>query len=460
MPVHEDTQPVPAAGFGEANGARVETLELQASTGERCELSRGQEIRIGRSRQADLRLTDPTVSRLHAALHVGPTGVRLMDLGSRNGTWFAGRRVVATQLLPDDGFRLGTCRLRLGVSRSVASRCTRLGDLIGASAVMRDLYRRIESLAPTPLDVLVCGETGTGKELVARTLHACSGRPGPFVVLDCAALGTLADATLFGFRKGSFTGADRSQAGVFEAADGGTLFLDEVGELDLELQRKLLGVLERRSVTRLGEPGRARSFDLRVVAATHRELRPAVSEGRFRADLYFRMARAELRVPALRERGQDVVLLARAFAVELAEAGRATIELDDVAVAQLLRYPWPGNVRELRNAVARAVHLDRATSPRFSDLTVLRGSPSRFAPQSFDGGLDALSRRQSYAEFHRAFDRWLLPQLLDQHGDNLTQLAAHLGLSRDTLRKRLREADAYPRSGPLKARGRRSGTRA
>src|SRR5689334_5760965 len=250
----------------------------------------GAVVSVGRSKLADLRVEDRSISSVHFELRPTETGAILRDLGSTNGVWFHDRKVEVVQLEAGDVFRAGEVRFVLADVSSVEVEVlttSRFGELHGGSLAMRELYGQIEALGPTPLDILLLGETGTGKELTARTIHASSGRTGPLVVLDCGALSpTLAEGTIFGFRKGAFTGADHNQPGVFEAANGGTLFIDEVGELQLELQVKLLRALDNREVTRLGEPGNARKVDVRIVAATHRDLRQAVADGRFREDLY------------------------------------------------------------------------------------------------------------------------------------------------------------------------------
>ena len=258
---------------------------------------------LGRSHAADLRVRDPAISGRHVEIWVVEAGVELRDLGSTHGTHHAGRPVEHARLELGDSFAAGESRFVLArrPDRAQPARA-RWGELDGASPAMAELYARLAALAPTPLDVLILGETGTGKERTARTLHARSGRAGPLVVLDCGAMSaSLAEATLFGVGKGAFTGADRDRPGVVEAAEGGTLLIDEVGELPLALQVKLLRVLDNREVCRLGEPERRRRVDVRVVAATHRELEAEVAAGRFRQDLYFRLARATVRLPKCQE---------------------------------------------------------------------------------------------------------------------------------------------------------------
>ncbi len=397
-------------------------------------------LEVGRSSLADLVVDHHSVSKLHFTLELaGDTGVLLTDLDSTNGTWFRDRRVRSLYIQAGDEFLAGDCRIRLQSIDDVEVETLEgehFGLLRGSSLPMRELYAQIEALAPTPLDLLILGETGTGKELIAKTVHECSRRRGPFIILDCAALSTtLADGTLFGFRKGAFTGADHDQAGAFEEADGGTLFLDEVGELPLELQRKLLGVLERRCVTRLGEPARPREIDVRVLAATHRDLRREVTDGRFREDLYYRLSRAELLSPPLRERGDDPIALAELFLNRISREFGLRVDLSPSAFEALRGHRWPGNVRELRNVIERAAHVRRQGLLRAEDLRLGRG-PSR--------AMSGVDVDQSYADMHTALDRVALPQLLERYAHNLSHMAAHLEVSRDTLRKRLKAVGLYP----------------
>jgi transcriptional regulator with GAF, ATPase, and Fis domain len=322
----------------------------------------GRSLVIGTDAGADLSLTDPHVSRLHARIDAGEREHVLRDLGSTNGTRVGAVRIREACL--DDGavIDLGLTRLgfRLG---SEALEIPLLADerfegLIGRSPAMRELFGLLAKIAPTEATVLVEGETGVGKELVARALHARSRRHGrPFLVLDCGAVPpSLIESELFGHERGAFTGAVAARAGVFERAHGGTLFLDELGELALELQPKLLRVLETGELTRVGGERPIR-VDVRVVAATHRDLPRMVGERRFREDLYYRVAVIRVRVPPLRERREDIPLLAAAFARQVG-AGAA---LPDVALEAVFetyrRHDWPGNVRELRNAVERALVL-------------------------------------------------------------------------------------------------------
>jgi transcriptional regulator with GAF, ATPase, and Fis domain len=320
---------------------------------------------IGTHPSSDVALSDPHVSRLHARIDIDDADYVISDLGSTNGTRIGGVRV--RQALLEDGntVELGATTLAFRVLEEPFRIELSGGDsfegLIGRSLGMRELFALLARVAPSDASVLIHGETGTGKELVAHAIHARSLRgQKPFVVFDCGAVPpTLIESEIFGHERGAFTGAVAARAGVFERADGGTLFLDELGELTLELQPKLLRVLETGEVTRVGGE-RPMKVDVRVLAATHRDLAHMVHEGGFRADLYYRLAVIRMGIPPLRERRDDIPLLAAAFVKEvLGDFARSKIPSPTLeAVFESLRHhDWPGNVRELRNVVERAAIL-------------------------------------------------------------------------------------------------------
>lgn len=401
---------------------------------------------VGRTDLADLRVSEPSVSSVHFEVRPLPTGGAVIrDLESKNGMWFHDRRIQEMELCSGDPFRAGSCRLVLASVGHVdveVLKTSRFGRLCGSSVPMRELYRKITAIAPTPLDVLILGETGTGKELVARTIHEYSERRGAFVVLDCGALSpTLADGTIFGFRKGAFTGADQDQPGVFEAAEGGTLFIDEVGELPLEMQVKLLRALDTRTVTRLGEPGNPRRVDVRVVSATHRELRASVAAQTFREDLYYRLARSILHTPPLRERGDDIIEIADYVLENIRFKHQLRVWLGDAAKSVLLQHAWPGNVRELRNAVELAAHMTREGEISLADLHITRRA------QSVGGKLEQLiADGANLASVHETVDKMFLSRLLDIHGHSISAVARAAGISRDRLRRRLKELGLYSKT--------------
>jgi transcriptional regulator with PAS, ATPase and Fis domain len=310
---------------------------------------------VGTGDAADLRLTDGTVSREHLRITLTPGGVRLRDEGSKNGTFLGKLRLADATLSGDTTVELGATTLALRLEKSTTdlalSPSVRFGDAIGVSVAMRHLFATLEQAAASSATILLEGESGVGKEVLAKAVHARSPRAkGPFVVVDCGAMpANLVEAELFGHEKGAFTGASETRRGLFEAASGGTVFLDEIGEMPLDLQPKLLRAIEEREVRPVG--GRAsRPVDVRIVAATHRKLAEAARRGDFRQDLYYRLAVVRVTVPALRERPEDVVPLAMSF---LRARGDANPSIPADLAAILSGYAWPGNVRELRNVIER-----------------------------------------------------------------------------------------------------------
>jgi len=307
----------------------------------------------------------------------------------------------------------------------------RFGDLLGSCPGMQEVYRQIEKVAPTDLSVLVVGETGTGKELVARELHRRSPRGGgPFVAINCGALPeTLLESELFGHVKGAFTGAVATRPGRFQQASGGTLFLDEVGDMPPPLQVKLLRALQDRTVQKVGDH-REEPVDIRVLAATHRTLEDEVKRGTFREDLYYRLATLTLRVPPLRERGEDVVVLARGFLRSFGEAYRTAARgFTPAALSAIRRHPWPGNVRELENRIKKAVVL--------SDGTLVRAEDLDFTPE-------ALPPLTPLQEAKDEFERRYVLEALSRHGGNRARTARALGVDPRTVFRILEGSDDAP----------------
>ncbi|MCB9602754.1 MAG: sigma 54-interacting transcriptional regulator [Polyangiales bacterium] len=346
----------------DAAHATVDTLRVIVRDGPAVGATRtadGEVLSVGSAEGNDLVIDDPTVSRFHVELRHTTQGVRVRDTGSTNGVFAGGIRLTDAVVPFGTVLRLGRTNLEIleGEPREIdVHAADSLGALHGRSEGMRRLMSQIERAARTEASVLIVGESGTGKELIARSLHELGPRsPKPFVVVDCGALApNLVASELFGHERGSFTGAERQHVGAFERAHGGTLFLDEIGELPPELQPMLLGALERRRFRRVGG-SKDIEVDVRVVAATHRDLRAEVNDGHFRLDLYYRLAVVPLRVPSLRERLEDLELLVTHF---LGELGRHT-PIDDLfppsVLASLRTHRWPGNVRELRNVVEATV---------------------------------------------------------------------------------------------------------
>ncbi len=319
-------------------------------------------------------------------------------------------------------------------ARRLADEGQHLQGFVGRSRPMRKLFDRISRVAASPAPLLITGETGTGKELVADAIHRASGR-NPFVPVNCGAIPThLIESELFGHVRGSFTGADRDKAGLFEAAHGGTLFLDEIGELPMELQPKLLRVLESGELRRVGDV-ESRTVQVRILAATHRDLREAVREGRFREDLFFRINVLQLEVPALRERPADIPLLAERFLAEFAaRESRDEMSFSPDALATLVAHAWPGNVRELRNAVERAAVLADRSEIQPSDLPEeIHGSARR--SESF---ASAIERELTLEEVERDY----ILEVLRRCGGNKSRAAEVLGVPRRTLYRRLDEYGA------------------
>jgi DNA-binding NtrC family response regulator len=331
----------------------------------------GEEITVGRGALCDITLRDASVSEFHFRLTAGTEDVLLEDLGSSNGLWIGRARVERAHLIPGARFRAGAVRMQLREIETAPSAVTRGDDffgLRGRSECMRATFSLLSRAAPTPLPVLITGETGVGKGELARALHRASGRSGRFVTVDCTRLPhEMADGLLFGHMKGAFTGATSDRPSPFEEADGGTLFLDEIGELPLDLQPKLLRAIDERVVQRLGS-NTQRIVDVRIVAATNRDLMQEVSAGRFRVDLYHRLAGIAVRLQPLRNRREDIPFLASLFLAEVCEQMGQTIELGPEVAAELQRRDWAGNVRELRQTMFRAAYLSDGTELTVKDL--------------------------------------------------------------------------------------------
>jgi transcriptional regulator with PAS, ATPase and Fis domain len=400
-------------------------------------------IRVGSSRGNDVTLSDPTVSRLHCSIERGNDGPVIIDNASRNGTFLGSYRVREAFLSEGTLIRLGQTTLAVRISGDARpveiSARKSFGQLLGESHAMRVLFATLQRLANADVPVLVEGETGTGKELVARALHSESIRKDkPFVVVDCGAVApTLVESELFGHMKGAFTGAESQRAGAFELADGGTIFLDEIGELPLTLQPKLLRVLETGMVKPLGA-GREQPVSVRVVAATHRNLRQMVNENTFREDLYFRLAVLPVRIPPLRERLEDIGVLARHFLARALMSAATTVgpegpELTPETLAILRAQPWPGNVRELRNVIERAVIIGEEAEVARGDLAqVLRQQGSVYE------GHAAESAHLDLEEAKRRFEREYLLKLLARHKNDITTAAQEANIHPKSLQRLIR----------------------
>ncbi|MEM9072213.1 MAG: sigma 54-interacting transcriptional regulator [Myxococcota bacterium] len=409
----ERTEPLPAPAPEEV---RLSILVGRGTDARRVTLDRA--LMVGSDPNGDLVLADRAASRRHCRIEPIPGGALVRDLGSRNGTWIEGRRVMNLEVGPGTIVRVGRTNLYL-VPRG------RQGDardtMIAVSTPMLSVLGEIERFARLKWPVLVQGESGVGKEGVARALHHRSGRSeGAFVALNAGGLAIgVIESELFGHEKGSFTGAAGTRRGVFEQAHEGTLFLDEIGELPMEMQARLLRVLETWEVRRVGAESAFR-VDVRLVCATHRDLRKLVDEGRFREDLFYRIHRIPICIPPLRHRLDDIQPLAEHFLREAApEVG--VREIDAKAYGLLLGYDWPGNVRELRNVVTVAAAL----------------SPSRrISPAEIEEALGRASGVSRTPELER------LEAVVAHFDGNITAAARALGMARSTLRDRLKKGKA------------------
>jgi two-component system response regulator AtoC len=404
---------------------------------------------VGRAAEAEVRIDAGAVSRQHARLVIDAAEVRIADLGSQNGTRVNGERLTAERTLAyGDIVAFGDVTAMLAEQSEGSAapgedlpgpRTIDLGDrtVVVADAAMRHVYTQLERLAPSELSVLILGETGTGKELAAAALRFWSRRRDrPLVAINCAALpDNLAESELFGYERGAFSGAAAAKPGLLESAPGGTVFLDEVGDLSLPVQAKLLRVLETRRLTRLGSVSE-RPIDVRLVAATHRDLAGEVRAGRFREDLFYRLSVAVVRLPPLRERPHELPLLARRFLDEATAAvGRPPLTLGDAALARLRAHPFPGNVRELKNLMdyVAATVFEPAVGPHHLEARLGGGEA---APVAVEAGGPAAFR--PLAEANRDFERQNIAAALAAAGGNKTKAAKLLGVPLRTLMDKIK----------------------
>jgi DNA-binding NtrC family response regulator len=400
-----------------------------------CRRLDGDLLSIGKARGNHLSVPDPMVSRFHCVIERTPRGLLLRDLGSSNGTQVAGCWVESAYVRPEAPIQIGQTMLQIRVADAAAGAATMLpgAGILGTSAEMQKLMAMLPQLARSGATVLLEGETGTGKSMIAQLIHRMGPRADkPFVVVDGGALSpSLIESELFGHERGSFTGATERRVGAFEAAHGGTVFLDEIGELPLELQPKLLRALEERVIRRLGST-QSVHFDVQVIAATNRNLRQAVGEGRFRADLYYRLEALRLTVPALSERREDIPALVEHF------CRRAMADVDvglvEVLKGKFARQEWPGNVRQLRNAVDRAVVLGALDD----DLDRVTPVPPLVLPAEDDGAEPRPSFREAKEAAVARWERDYLPRLMREAGGNLSLAARIARVDRGHLRDLLR----------------------
>ena len=416
-------------------------------------------VRVGTAGDNALRLTDPRVSRHHLEFQIHDRGYLVRDLQSTNGTFFRGARVGEVLVEQGAEVRLGNTVLRLERSAEqseIIGEQQKFGSLVGTSAAMQQVYGLLSAVAPTDATVLVLGDTGTGKELVAEEIHRNSPRRDRiFSVLDCGAIpASLIESELFGHIQGAFTGALEDREGIFERTRGGTVFLDEVGELPLELQTRLLRVLDRRMVTRLGSD-LPRKVDIRLVAATNRDLARMVKEGRFRQDLYYRLAVVRILLPALRDRPEDILLLARYFLWQ-AGCGDPDRVLTEQLLADLMARQWSGNVRELRNVIERKIVLSDGVDLGFDwpegrivnqedeqAPSAVADVSRRGAPADLDAFVPAdlldLRYKEAKEQLLHRFEALYMARLFERHGANISRIARDAGVDRHLVRKLLRK---------------------
>lgn len=392
---------------------------------------------LGRDASCSIVIDDPEVSAIHCEVRADGQGVQVKDLGSRNGTSVGSVKIREAVLVAPCSLQLGSTRIgyepvekkeRVDVGFE-----DRFGPLVGSSPRMRHLFRMLGEIAPTDLSILVNGETGCGKELVAQAVHAKSNRAkGPFVVVDCGSIpGPLAESLLFGHEKGAFTGATERRPGAFHDAHKGTIFLDELGELPLELQPKLLRALSERQIKRVG----AQSYDpvdVRVIAATRRDLGQAMNGGRFRSDLFFRIAQVRVEIAPLRDRREDIPALVRAVCDRIGRVDRVDEVVEHIATT-LAQHDWPGNVRELVNVASVLASLPSGAEAISTMLPLERGSTTS---ENFD-------LTTPYGEAKRsaisAFEAKYFGELFRATNGNVSEMARKSGMERHHIRPFLRK---------------------
>jgi DNA-binding NtrC family response regulator len=400
---------------------------------------------VGADAACDVVLADPAASAKHLTIVPRNNGFEVTDLGSKNGTFLDGVAVTKALVPVGTTLRVGSTLVQLLPGEETVeippSAATSFGAMVGASLAMRQIYAVLERASRSDAPVLFLGESGTGKELAARAVHDASPRmAGPFVVFDCgAASDTLIESDLFGHVRGAYTGAHGDRAGAFALAHQGTLFLDEIGDLPLALQPKLLRMLESGEVTPLGSRKTER-YDVRVVAATHRDLWAEVGRGTFRGDLYYRLAVVEVHLPPLRRRTGDVPELVRVF---LRKNGFSDAGVGGPGLERLLAYGWPGNVRELRNVITRAVAL-APTGAAFASLPLLLRAGAAGAAAEAPLGRADVPYHDAKASLLARFEKEYLADLLRRAEGNLSQAARIAGLERKYLYKVLERADMLP----------------
>ena len=400
---------------------------------------------IGSGSHNDLSIEDSTVSKRHCEIVVEQSGYLIRDLESTNGTFVQGVRVSSAHLAPGSEIQLGKTRLVFCPLQDAndipLSRNEAFGAMMGRSVPMRRIFYLAETYSPADVTIMITGETGTGKEILAEEIHNHSSRSAkPFIVIDCAAISKeLIESELFGHVKGSFTGANADRQGAFELADGGTVFLDEIGDLSPDLQPKLLRVLEKREIRRVG-CNKVRKINVRIISATNRNLANEVNEGRFREDLFYRLSVVHLELPPLRRRREDVPLLVKRFLTDL-HGEDALTQLADIdrTMEVLKRHEWPGNVRELRNLIELAFYSERrpVDLSAFLSLGNLRAGRKNNEPEvNFVTDKPFKDAKNDLIE---EFEKTYLNDLLARNKQNISRSAREAGIERAYLQRLIRK---------------------
>ena len=401
---------------------------------------------MGSGEQNDLILDDSTISRRHCEIQVVPEGYLIKDLGSTNGTIVQGLRVTEAFLSHGTEFQLGKTKIVFVPLQEtieyMLSNKENFGGMIGSSVPMRRVFHIAETYAPTDATILIEGETGTGKEVLAEEIHRHSKRKDkPFIVLDCASLAKdLIASELFGHTKGSFTGATSDRIGAFEHADGGTIFLDEIGDLSLDLQPKLLRVLEKREIRRVGS-NKVKNVDVRIISATNRNLKTELNNEKFREDLFYRLSVVHIELPPLRKRKEDVPVLTRKFLLEFAGEDAVSQIVDfDKTMDAFKNHEWPGNVRELRNLLEFACYSGHKPLNLGAFLYMGKNQDRQSAPVpvAAEWTVDhpfKVAKNNLIAKFEVAY----VSELLKKHEGNVSKASRHAGIERAYLQRLIRK---------------------
>ncbi len=445
------------------------TLGIVTGEGTRERTFDREEIALGAMDDNDVVLSDPTVSRYHCKIRQEDSGYVLVDLRSTNGTFVNNVRIREAFLSPGCTIQVGQNKLKFNARDEkvdlVPSERDQLGSIIGGHPKMREIYAIVEKIAPTATTMVIEGQTGTGKEVVAQTIHKLSPRAkGPLIVFDCGAVPpNLIESELFGHEKGSFTGAVMTRQGLFEMADGGTLFLDELGELPIDLQPKLLRVLEQREIRRVGS-SKPIKVDVRIIAATNRDLEDEVKAGKFRQDLFYRLSVVRIKLPPLSERVTDIPLLVHHFlqsqSYNLRPDGSPRVRgASSAALEAMQAYTWPGNVRELVNAVERAVsfcdgdviepvdlpdHIRDAAGATYEGSSTIEARrhsvEASAAPKPPEGLVSGdLTFKDAKEQWVSSFERDYIVSLLKRHNGNISHAAREADIDRKYFRKLMKK---------------------